>query len=78
MESIKIALRAPIRTAVIAAVAWLGARGIDVDSAALETVLVGLAIGGVNLVINVLERYVPFLSKIISLGTAASGPEYEG
>lgn len=57
-------IRAGIKTAVAAAVGWLAARGIDVDQGALELVLIGLAGGVVNIILNGLTRWLPFLEKI--------------
>lgn len=70
-------ITAAVKTAVVAIIAWLATVGIEVDSAALELVLFGLATGVVNLILNFLGTKFPWVNQIVSLFLTKEVATYE-
>lgn len=71
-------ITAAVKTVVAFIVSWLAVRGIEIDSAALELVLGGAAIGVFNLVVNWLGTRFPWVNQIVSLGLTKETVAYEG
>jgi len=61
-----------------AGVAWLARKGIeiDLDLGALQVVVDAVVTGAVTSALVALERRLPWLAPILSLGLAKSGPSY--
>lgn len=74
-DSIIAAVRTTVQAGITLGVAWLTARGIDVDPA-LEAAVLSFAIGLVTLGLNELQKRVPVVGKILSFGLSSSTPSY--
>ena len=66
---------AGIRTAVQAGVgwtvAWFGTKNIAIDVVALEGVIFALVIGLVTAGLRLVERHVPWMSRVLSVGLSS-------
>lgn len=74
-DSIIAAVRTTMQGAIAFGVAWLAAKGIDVDPAVQDAILI-TAIGLVTLGLNELQKRVPFVGKLLSFGLSTSTPSY--
>lgn len=71
------AVRTAVQAGVAYLVAWLTARGIEVDSALLEGAAMSVAIGAVTLLLNKAQVRWPILGTILSFGLSKATPTYE-
>lgn len=76
-DAIIAAVRTAVQAGVTFAVAWLTAKGIELDQPALEAVAMSLAIGVVTLLLNKLQEKWPWMGTILSLGLSKNTPTYK-
>jgi hypothetical protein len=74
-DSIIAAVRTTVQTAIGTGVAYLAAQGITVDPAVESAALV-VIVGLVTLGLNELQKRVPFVGKLLSVGLSESTPSY--
>lgn len=74
-------IRTTMQGLVTAGLAWLSAWllsrfGIDVDLSGVVPAVVAIAIGFVTFALNWLQKKVPLIGRILSLGLSSSTPSY--
>lgn len=76
-DAVIAAVRTAVQAGVTFAVAWLTARGIDVDSALIEGAAMSVAIGAVTWLLNKAQARWPILGTVLSFGLSKATPTYE-
>ena len=75
-DAIIAAVRTAVQVGVASVVAWLAAKGIEVDSALLEGAAFSIVAGVVTFALNQLQAKVPFVGTVLSFGLSKSTPTY--
>lgn len=75
-DAVIAAVRTTVQAGVTFAVAWLTARGIEVDSVLVEGAAMSIAIGAVTWGLNKAQARWPWIGTVLSFGLSKSTPTY--